>query len=115
MSKKKTIEELAYHYRKTGEFLPEGYEYMFDYLIDNLQDFYEEYLSEALSEYEQPPFGAHVAMRIHDWQIENGFGKEYDAANIDELIKEMAEEEQLEYDFFPDFGDDDEGHCSGLN
>lgn len=105
----KSLKEISDHYMKTGDFLPEGYEYMFNYLIDNVEDMYDEYISEYTEE--SPPFGIHVLIRMGDWQVDNGFGKEYKSKNFHKLMKELDDlEDEIIF-----IEEDDENNDSGLN
>jgi hypothetical protein len=78
------LEEIAAHYQKTGEFLPEGFEFMVDYFIENIQGMHEEYISEFNED--SVPFQVHVLQRLNDWQIESGFAREYTPEEVEEMI-----------------------------
>ena len=104
-----TLKELVLHYRETGEFLPEGYEYMFDYMMDNIQGMYDEYIDEFTAE--SPPFSIHVMKRINDWQVDTGFTRDYSVEEMDKFINETDETEiEMIFD-----GEDNESDDSGYH
>ena len=89
----KSLYELAVHYQKTGEVLSEVSDYQLAYLLENMQEFFDEYIQEY--EFVGMSFQDHVARRVSDWLVDNGFGKDI----TPEFIQELEEEaEEAKYD-----------------
>ncbi len=86
-----TLEEISARYLRTGELDPKFYKYQFDYIMENVQYIYEEYLDNY--ELDNRKFVVHMLERVHDWQIDNGFGREIIDDLVDKILENMDSEE----------------------
>ena len=83
------LNECVKHYQNTGVFLPEAHEFQFEFIMENIQEIYNEYISEFTSE--SGSFMSHFLLRIHNWQVDVGFGMDVMDDNLDEILEILDE------------------------
>ena len=105
------LDKLAEHYQRTGEVLPEYYLHQNTYLLKNIQKFYDEYL-EKYSELNYE-FSLYVYEQMHEWDVKNGFFKEYNSSSLTaeelaELEEYLDEDDMILFEAFFDLEEDDD-------
>lgn len=105
-----TLTELAVHYQKSGEMLPELAEYQIGFLLENIQSMFEKYMDGFLKGTNEGDFQDHVIYEMNDWLVDSGFGVDMDSAQLQEWMEEKQEEEYEEQMTLVEDEEDDQSH-----
>jgi len=87
---KKTVKQLAAHYRKTGEYLPEAMKLESEYVRDNVDTWVKDWIVATLESTRRfndwtTSFSNYMSIEIGSWQAANGFVRS--GRNIDKALR----------------------------
>jgi len=83
----KTLDECVKIYQETDEYISDAAVYENKFIFDNIQDLYDDYIRKY--SVNKVPFSLHLIQAVSDWQVDVGFGKDYDF--LEEIIDDSKD------------------------